>query len=90
MPDEEAFCLLVRLMHSYDIRGHFTPEMPKLQMRLFQFDRLVEDMLPVLHVHFLRQGIKSSMYTSQWFLTLFSYRYSSACRSTADGLTDGR
>jgi hypothetical protein len=32
-------------------------------------------MLPVLHVHFLRQGIKSSMYTSQWFLTLFSYRF---------------
>ena len=34
MPDEEAFCLLVRLMHSYDLRGHFLPEMPKLQLRL--------------------------------------------------------
>jgi hypothetical protein len=39
MPDEEAFCLLVRLMHSYDLRGHFLPEMPKLQMRLFQVSR---------------------------------------------------
>jgi len=29
----------------------------------------------VLHVHFLRQGIKSSMFCSQWFLTLFSYRF---------------
>jgi len=75
MPDEEAFSLLVRLMHSYDLRGHFLPEMPKLQLRLFQFDRLVEDTLPVLHVHFLRQGIKSTMYTSQWYLTLFSYRF---------------
>ncbi|KAH9002096.1 RabGAP TBC [Lactarius hatsudake] len=73
MPDEEAFCLLVRLMHSYDLRGHFLPEMPKLQLRLF--DRLVEEILPVLHVHFLRQGVKSSMYCSQWFLTLFSYRF---------------
>ncbi|PSR71757.1 hypothetical protein PHLCEN_2v12361 [Hermanssonia centrifuga] len=36
MPDEEAFCLLVRLMHSYDLRGHFLPEMPKLQLRMFQ------------------------------------------------------
>ncbi|KAI0277605.1 rab-GTPase-TBC domain-containing protein [Russula aff. rugulosa BPL654] len=72
MPDEEAFCLLVRLMYSYDLRGHFLPEMPKLQLRLF--DRLVEELLPVLHVHFLRQGVKSSMYCSQWFLTLFSYR----------------
>ncbi|TFY83696.1 hypothetical protein EWM64_g309 [Hericium alpestre] len=75
MPDEEAFCLLVRLMHSYDLRGHFLPEMPKLQLRMFQFDRLIEDLLPVLNVHFLRQGIKSSMFCSQWFLTLFSYRF---------------
>jgi hypothetical protein len=75
MPDEEAFSLLVRLMYSYDLRGHFLPEMPKLQLRLFQFDRLIEELLPVLHVHFLRQGVKSSMFCSQWFLTLFSYRF---------------
>ncbi|THH05523.1 hypothetical protein EW146_g9881 [Bondarzewia mesenterica] len=74
MPDEEAFCLLVRLMQSYDLRGHFLPEMPKLQLHLFQFDRLIEEILPVLHIHFLRQGVKSSMFCSQWFLTLFSYR----------------
>lgn len=75
MPDEEAFSLLVRLMHAYDLRGHFLPEMPKLQLRLFQFDRLIEELLPVLHVHFLRQGVKSSMFCSQWFLTMFSYRF---------------
>jgi len=75
MPDEEAFSLLVRLMTVYDLQGHFLPEMPKLQLRLFQFDRLVEELLPVLHVHFLRQGVKSSMFCSQWFLTLFSYRF---------------
>ncbi|ELU38214.1 GTPase-activating protein [Rhizoctonia solani AG-1 IA] len=73
-PDEEAFCVLCRLMHSYDLRGHFLPDMPGLQLRLYQFDRLVEDVLPVLHIHFVRQGIKSSMYCSQWFLTMFSYR----------------
>ncbi|KAF9475533.1 RabGAP/TBC [Pholiota conissans] len=82
MPDEEAFSLLVRLMSVYDLQGHFLPEMPKLQLRLVNniyfniasFDRLVEELLPVLHVHFLRQGVKSSMFCSQWFLTLFSYR----------------
>lgn len=37
MPDEEAFCLLVRLMHSYDLRGHFLPDMPKLQQRLVKW-----------------------------------------------------
>ena len=39
MPDEEAFSLLVRLMHSYDLRGHFLPEMPKLQLRLVRRDQ---------------------------------------------------
>ena len=89
MPDEEAFCTLVRLMQNYDLRGHFirtclrasdrpflmTANMPSLQLRLYQFDRLLEDMLPVLHAHFLRRGIKSTMYASQWFMTLFSYRF---------------
>ncbi|KAG9009335.1 GTPase-activating protein [Tulasnella sp. JGI-2019a] len=75
MPDEEAFCVLVRLMHSYGLRDMFLPEMPGLQLRLFQFDRLVEELLPVVHVHFVRQGVKSSMYCSQWFLTMFSYRF---------------
>lgn len=71
MPDEEAFCVLVRLMKSYDLRSHYTPNMPGLQLRLFQFDRLLEELLPGVFMHLLRQGIKSSMYASQWFLTLF-------------------
>ncbi|KDQ21745.1 hypothetical protein BOTBODRAFT_26172 [Botryobasidium botryosum FD-172 SS1] len=75
MPDEEAFCILIRLMYSYGLRSMFLPEMPGLQLRLFQFDRLVEELLPVLHIHFVRQGVKSSMYCSQWFLTMFSYRF---------------
>lgn len=75
MPDEEAFSTFVRLMKSYDLRGHFTPNMPALQLRLFQFDRLLEDFLPLLYRHLVRQGVKSSMYASQWFMTLFSYRF---------------
>lgn len=73
MPDEEAFCVLVRLMKSYDLRSHYTPNMPGLQLRLFQFDRLLEELLPGVFMHLLRQGVKSSMYASQWFLTLFGY-----------------
>ncbi|KAL1405949.1 GTPase-activating protein [Vanrija albida] len=75
MPDEEAFCVLVRLMDSYNLRSHYLADMPGLQLRLYQFDRLVEDTLPLLHSHLTRKGIKSSMYASQWFMTLFSYRF---------------
>ena len=43
--------------------------MPSLQLRLYQFNRLLEDNLPLLHMHLVRVGIKSSMYASQWFMT---------------------
>lgn len=49
--------------------------MPGLQLRLFQFDRLLEDLLPLLHRHLTRQGVKTSHYATQWFMTLFSYRF---------------
>ena len=55
--------------------------MPSLQLRLYQFERLVEEMMPLLHMHLVRRGIKSSMYASQWFMTLLyviadsSYRF---------------
>lgn len=75
MPEEEAFCVLVRLMKSYNLRSHFLPNMPGLQLRLYQFDRLLEEFAPHVSVHLLRLGIKSSMYASQWILTLFGYRF---------------
>ena len=74
MPDEEAFCVLVRLMDSYNLRSHFMADMPGLQLRLFQLDHLVEELLPVTSTHLMRHGVKSSMFASQWFMTLFSYR----------------
>jgi hypothetical protein len=53
MPDEEAFSLLVRLMHTYDLRGHFLPEMPKLQLRLVS-GTVVVSFAAVLTFHSIR------------------------------------
>ncbi|KAK3846144.1 MAG: rab-GTPase-TBC domain-containing protein [Linnemannia gamsii] len=75
MPDEEAFCVLVKMMGSYDMRGHFTPDMNTLQLRLYQFEQLMEETVPMVHKHFLNQGIRSTMYASQWFMTLFAYKF---------------
>ncbi|KAF9400223.1 GTPase-activating protein [Mortierella sp. AD011] len=75
MPDEEAFCVLVRMMTTYDMRGHYTPEMSMLQLRLFQFEQLMEETVPMVHRHFQNQGIRSTMYASQWFMTLFAYKF---------------
>lgn len=75
MPEEESFCLLVRLMKGYSVRQLFLPEMPGLHLRLYQYDRLIEEHLPAVHVHLARHGVRSHMYASQWFLTLFAYKF---------------
>ncbi|KAK9321932.1 rab-GTPase-TBC domain-containing protein [Lipomyces orientalis] len=75
MKEEEAFCLLVDLMKIYTLRDLFLPDMPGLHIRLYQFDRVIEDTIPAVHVHLARQGVLSSMYASQWFLTFFAYKF---------------
>ena len=75
MPEEEAFCLLVRLMNHYRLRDMFTQDMPGLHLHLYQFERLLEDVEPALCYHLHKRGINPSIYATQWFLTLFAYRF---------------
>ncbi|KAI3317503.1 RabGAP/TBC [Xylariaceae sp. AK1471] len=75
MPEEEAFCLLVRLMNQYKLRDLFIQDMPGLHMHLFQFERILEDLEPALYCHLHRRGISPHLYATQWFLTLFAYRF---------------
>ena len=66
MPDEEAFCVLVRLMKDYKLRELYTPQMVGLQLRLYQFDELLAEQFPHVAKHLEEQEVKSTMYTSQW------------------------
>ncbi|KAI8595677.1 rab-GTPase-TBC domain-containing protein [Dissophora ornata] len=75
MPEEESFCMLVRMMNSYEMRGHYTPDMSMLTLRLFQFEQLMEETVPLVFKHLRNQGIRSTMYASQWFMTLFAYKF---------------
>lgn len=75
MPEEETFCLLVRLMNQYKLRDLFIQDMPGLHMHLYQFERLLEDLEPALYCHLHRRGISGHLYATQWFLTLFAYRF---------------
>jgi len=67
MPEEQAFCVLVKLMKIYQFREIYTPQMYGLHLRLYQFDRLLPELLPAINDHFEKEGIKSSMYASQWY-----------------------
>ncbi|CAG8983045.1 hypothetical protein HYALB_00006073 [Hymenoscyphus albidus] len=75
MPEDEAFCLLVRLMNKYKLRDLFINEMPGLHMHLFLFERLLEDFEPALYCHLQRRQVTPHLYATQWFLTLFAYRF---------------
>jgi hypothetical protein len=75
MSEEEAFTLLVRLMHKYNLRSLFEPEMPGLHLYLYKFERLLEDLEPALYVHLKRRHVGPQLYATQWFLTLFAYRF---------------
>jgi hypothetical protein len=75
MPEEEAFCLLVRLMNQYRLRDLFIQDMPGLHMHLYQFERLLEDLEPALYCHLHRKQVTPHLYATQWFLTLFAYRF---------------
>ncbi|RKF57312.1 putative gtpase activating protein [Erysiphe neolycopersici] len=75
MPEDEAFCLLVRMMNQYHLRDLFIQDMPGLHMRLYQFERLLEDFEPALYCHLQRRQVTPHLYATPWFLTLFAYRF---------------
>ncbi|KAJ4342338.1 hypothetical protein N0V95_006961 [Ascochyta clinopodiicola] len=75
MPEEEAFSLFVTLMNKYGLRDLFVADMAGLHLHLHQFERLLEDFEPALYCHLRRREVKPQLYATQWFLTLFAYRF---------------
>ncbi|XP_046398329.1 rab GTPase-activating protein 1-like isoform X2 [Ischnura elegans] len=75
MPEEQAFCVLVKLMFDYGLRDLFKDGFENLYMRLYQLNRLMEEQLPDLWQHFCERGVESHMFGSQWFLTLFTAKF---------------
>uniref|UniRef100_A0A8C6L968 Ecotropic viral integration site 5b n=1 Tax=Nothobranchius furzeri TaxID=105023 RepID=A0A8C6L968_NOTFU len=71
MPEEEAFCVFVKLMQDYRLRELFKPSMAELGLCMYQFESMIQEQLPELHIHFQAQSFHTSMYASSWFLTIF-------------------
>eukprot|EP00794_Sanderia_malayensis_P016011 gene16011-17628_t len=75
MPEEQAFCLFLKVMGDYGHRDLFRNNLELLHQRLFVLERLMEDYLPSLHKHFQSLGVETHMFASQWFLTLFTSKF---------------
>lgn len=70
--EEESFMLLCRIMEDYRMREIYKPTMAELGLCIYQLECLVQDQLPELYMHFQTQNFYTSMYSSSWFLTLFT------------------
>ncbi|KAI0482862.1 rab-GTPase-TBC domain-containing protein [Xylariaceae sp. FL0804] len=71
MPDNQAFCVLVRLMEHYDLRSCFLPDLSGLHVRIYQFRELLRQNMPTLSNHLDELQVDPA-YVSQWFLSFFA------------------
>jgi hypothetical protein len=62
-------------MNKYGLRDLFVHDMAGLHLHLYQFERLLEEFEPALYCHLRRREVKPQLYATQWFLTLFAYRF---------------
>nr|XP_019807635.1 rab GTPase-activating protein 1-like isoform X3 [Tursiops truncatus] len=75
MPEEQAFCVLVKIMYDYGLRDLYKNNFEDLHCKFYQLERLMQEQLPDLHGHFSDLNLEAHMYASQWFLTLFTAKF---------------
>uniref|UniRef100_A0A8C7Y835 RAB GTPase activating protein 1 like n=1 Tax=Oryzias sinensis TaxID=183150 RepID=A0A8C7Y835_9TELE len=75
MPEEQAFCVLVKIMYEYGLRLLYKNNFEDLHCKFYQLERLMQEQLPDLWAHFQELNLEAHMYASQWFLTLFTAKF---------------
>ncbi|XP_026559129.1 rab GTPase-activating protein 1-like isoform X2 [Pseudonaja textilis] len=75
MPEEQAFCILVKIMYDYGLRDLYKNNLEGLRRKFYQLEKLTQEQLPDLYNHFVEQNLEAHMYASQWFLTLFTAKF---------------
>jgi len=70
--EEEAFRMLCIVMFKYGMRQQYMHDMANLKIELYQFSRLVADLLPAVYDHLEKHRVEPIFYTTSWFLSLFS------------------
>eukprot|EP00624_Nannochloropsis_granulata_P001028 evm.model.NODE_14657_length_24266_cov_18.389475.10 len=70
--EEAAFWLLVGLCERCQMEEMWMEGMPRLKACFAVLDRLLQSRTPALHAHFEEAGVHVAMFSSKWFVTLFS------------------
>lgn len=75
MPEEQAFCVFVCIMYDYGLRSLYRCGLEELHCKFYTLERLLDDHIPEVYMHFLDLNVETHMYASQWFLTLFTTKF---------------
>jgi len=70
--EEKAFKALLGLINKFELNKLFNMSLPRLKQFFYILDRLISIYLPDLYSHFKDESITSSLFSSAWFITLFS------------------
>jgi len=69
--EEETFGVLVCFMDHGGLSGFYRERLPLLRRYLRAFDKLVQETVPELREHFIKEDMQPAVYLHGWFLTLF-------------------
>jgi hypothetical protein len=67
-----SFCVMGRVIARYQMVNLFNDEVPMLKLMFYQMDRLISIKLPDLHDHFKDESISASLFSSSFFITVFT------------------
>ena len=71
--EKDVFWIMIALINNRGMSGIWSPGVKLLKMRTMQFYKLLEKRMPVFSRYFNGLNIDGFFFTSQWYLTLFSY-----------------
>lgn len=75
VPEEQAYCLLVKIMYDYGHRDMFKDSFDSLHQSFYVLDHLMENSMQDLYLHLRAVNVEVHMFASQWFLTLFTAKF---------------
>ena len=75
MDENLTFWFILSLLQSNQTFLLFSDGMPKLRLLDFQLSCFHQNMLPQLDLHFCGRHLSPSLFSTQWYLTLFQHEF---------------
>ena len=72
MDEESSFFMLHSFMKKYELEGFYLPGFPELKKTFYILLNLEKKFVPKIYELFKKEGMIPSMYSSEWFICLFS------------------